>query len=71
MQLCFGNLINADMATRGCSESLTHYLAVSEDKIFVIPRCDIEREEETTETAKCQSVRNTDSYDKLRLHDIK
>jgi hypothetical protein len=44
-------------------------LAVSVDTIFVIPRCDIEREEETTEMAKCQPVRNTDSYDKLRLHD--
>jgi hypothetical protein len=33
-------------------------LAVSEYTIFVMPRCDIEREEETTETVKCHTARN-------------
>jgi hypothetical protein len=44
-------------------------LAVSKDGIFATPRCDIEREEETKEAAKCHTVWNSDSYDKLRLHD--
>ena len=32
-------------------------LAVSEDTVFVIPRCDIDMEEETAETAKCHAHR--------------
>jgi hypothetical protein len=53
----------------GAQQVLPTGLAVSEDTISVIPRCDIEKEKETTETAKCHTIRNTDSYDKLRLYD--
>jgi hypothetical protein len=55
MQHCFGNLDNADMATLGCSASLTHYICIiGRQHICYIPRCNIEMEEETTKTAKCR-----------------
>jgi hypothetical protein len=40
----------------GAQQVLLTRLAESEDTIFVIPRCDIKREEETTETAKLWRV---------------
>jgi hypothetical protein len=37
----------------GAHQVLSIGLAVLEDAIFVIPRCDIEKEEENTKMAKC------------------